>query len=257
MAAADEEAGPPPARKGDSMTEAVPTEPAQGAPGAAVQAAGDTAGVAAEQSRNVASSASEQAKAVASQATSQVRSVTDEARQQASRVVGDASTEFRSQMEQRLTQLVHSTRGASDQLRALHEGRTEEAGQVRDLARQASDKLGGLADRADELGPQGVADEVARFARRRPLAFLAAAAVGGIAAARLMRSVQATTGSPDSSSAVETGRASLPAATPASAEIGTLGGPTGAVLLGETGLGISGPAIGDSPSPLDTAGGVV
>ncbi len=250
--------GQRPVRKGDSMTDAVSTEPAQGAPAVAVQAAGDTAGVAADQSRNVAASASEQAKAVANQATSQVRSVTDEARQQASRVVGDASTEFRTQMEQRLTQLVHSTRGASDQLRALHEGRTEEAGQARDLARQASDKLGGLADRADELGLQGVTDEVARFARRRPLAFLAAAAVGGVAAARLMRSVQATTGSPDSGGA-GTGQASLPASTrapAAPAEVGTLGGPTGAVVPGETGLGVTGPALGGNPSGIGNPGGV-
>ena len=106
-------------------------------------------------------------------------------------MVGDASAEFRPQLEQRLTQLVQSTRGASDQLRALHEGRTDDAGRAGDLARQASDKLGQLADRADGLGVQGVTQEVARFARRRPVAFLAAAAAAGVAAGRMMRGMQA------------------------------------------------------------------
>ena len=194
--------------------------------------------------------------------------MTDEARQQASRVVGDASAEFRTQMEQRLTQLVRSTRGASDQLRALHEGRTDEAGQAGDLARQASDKLGGLADRADELGLQGVTDEVARFARRRPFAFLAAAAIGGIAAARVMRSVQATAADTDATRPTRpVGRGSRRTPVRATAaktrrraatgEVGSLGGPTAAVVPGETGLGVSGTAIGPNPDVTDSAGGVV
>lgn len=249
------------------MTDAVSTKPTQGTPAVAAQAAGDTAGVAAEQSRSVASTATEQAKGVASQASSQARSVTDEARQQASRVVGDASAEFRTQMEQRLTQLVRSTRGASDQLRALHEGRTDEAGQAGDLARQASDKLGGLADRADELGLQGVTDEVTRFARRRPFAFLAAAAIGGIAAARVMRSVQATAGTKNDGS---TGAVSLPqlstdagpnnghqpTAAPAE-EVGSHGDPASAVVPGETGLGVGDTAIRPNPDVTDSARGVV
>lgn len=247
------------------MTDTVSTETSQGKPAVAVQAAGDAAGVAAEQSRNVASTATEQAKAVASQATVQARSVTDEARQQASRVVGDASTELRSQMEQRLSQLVDSTRGASEQLRALHEGRTDEAGRAGDLARQASDQLGSLAERADELGVKGVTEEVARFARRRPVAFLAAAGVAGVVAARLMRSMQATSGDSASSSVgvQQPGLAARVGSTEARqdisspAELGSLDGPTGAVVAGatgETGLAAS-QGLGGAPNATRFTGG--
>ena len=55
------------------------------------------------------------------------------------------------------------------------------------MVRTAAEQLGRIADRAQELGPKGVADEVAHFARRRPLVFLAGAAATGFVVGRIAR----------------------------------------------------------------------
>ena len=60
-------------------------------------------------------------------------------------------------------------------------------GAAADWARTAAEQIERLADRAQQLGPKGVADEVATFARRRPLAFLAGAAAAGFVVGRLAR----------------------------------------------------------------------
>ncbi len=231
---------------------------------AAAQAAGETAGVAAEQGRNVASTAADQAKAVAGEAKSQAMSVTSEARQQASRVVDDASSELRQQLEQRLTELAHSARGTAGELRALHEGRTDEAGRAGNLARQASDRLGQMADKADELGLGGMTEEAVKFARRRPLMFLGGAVAAGFLAGRTLRNAKAASDAeqPTSERGLPTGSPSgygdreLAGTRPVPSEIGTLEGPTGAVAPEETALGITGVTVPGAAGPAPGPGGV-
>lgn len=256
---------------GSTAESAVPpgsADSGDSAASAAAQAASQTAGVAAEQSRNVASTAGEQAKAVVSEAKTQAASVAGDAREQVSRVVGDASTELRQQLEQRLTQLAHSARGTAGELRALHEGRTEETGRAGDLTRQASDKLHELADRADHLGVNGVTDEMARFARQRPMMFLGGAAAAGFFAGRMLRNAKAADEDSGTSSGMGQDRA-LPSsaggvydplvAGRSPAELGVLDGPTGAVMPDETGLGVSGTTgvpVPGSGGPATGPGGI-
>lgn len=154
---------------------------------AAKGAASDTANAAADQAKAVAGTASGQAQEVAGQAKEQLANVTSEAKAQAQRVMSTAGSELSTQLEDRLSRTASAARTTADQLRALAEGRHEEAGRTGDLAHQASQHLGRLADRADELGVSGVTDEVTDFARRRPVAFLVGAAAAGLVVGRLAR----------------------------------------------------------------------
>jgi vacuolar-type H+-ATPase subunit H len=171
--------------------------PSSGTAQAAQQAAGQTAGAVAQEGKAVASTAAEQAASVVGDVREQALSVAEEARTQAQRVFGDASTEFRSQAEQRLSDASRTARSTAGELRALAEGRTDEAGRTGELAARASDQLERLAGRVDELGWQGVADEVADFGRRRPLVFLAGAAAAGFLAARVLKNAKAASSGPD------------------------------------------------------------
>jgi hypothetical protein len=67
-----------------------------------------------------------------------------------------------------------------------------------DLAQEASRRGGAIADWLDTHEPADVLDEVKRFARRRPVAFLALAAAAGVVAGRLTRGAVAANTSVDS-----------------------------------------------------------
>jgi hypothetical protein len=87
------------------------------------------------------------------------------------------------------------------ELQALLDGRPDEAGRTADFARQASSRLEGMADRADELGVRGVVEEVGDFARRRPALFLAGATFAGVLVGRMARAgKEAQSASNDTSS---------------------------------------------------------
>jgi vacuolar-type H+-ATPase subunit E/Vma4 len=147
----------------------------------------DVAATAAEKGQEVASSAVEQAREVASVASEQAASVGSQAIGQARTVLDSATGDVRDQLEQRLRTLSEQARSTAEELQALVDGRPEDAGRTRDLAQSASDHIGRLADRADELGVQGVVEEVTDLARRRPVLFLAGAATAGILVGRMAR----------------------------------------------------------------------
>ena len=101
-------------------------------------------------------------------------------------------------------------RERSEQLQALAEGRVEDAGPLRDWASEASQRLRRLADRADELGPRGVVEEVSDFARRRPAAFLVGAGLAGIVVGRLARAGKEVSGSNGSGTSSMAGSQAAP-----------------------------------------------
>lgn len=246
------------------MDEPVPTHPTTDLSSspttteAAGEAASRTAGVAKQESKAVASTAADQARSVAGEAATQVKSVADEARAQAHQVVGDASSELRQQVDQRLGEAAKAARSTATELRALAEGRPHEAGRSAELVQQASQRLEHYAGRADELGVQGVAEELASFARRRPLVFLAGAIGAGVLAGRLLRTIQAT-----NSNSPGTNR-SLPAQT--SGRLGAMDAapvvsadPVGSrsIVAPASGATIGSDALGDDPiSNLPGAGTV-
>jgi hypothetical protein len=72
------------------------------------------------------------------------------------------------------------------------------AGFAPELARQAAERTRGIATWLDEREPGALLDEVRRFARRRPGAFLAGAAIAGVLAGRLTRGAVAAAGNESS-----------------------------------------------------------
>lgn len=86
-------------------------------------------------------------------------------------------------------------------LQALLDGRPDEAGMVGDYARRVSSQVRRYSDGIDQRGFDGLLDDVQRFARRRPGAFLVAAAAAGFLAGRLGRGVRDAAGSEQGSDA--------------------------------------------------------
>ncbi|MGH9270884.1 MAG: hypothetical protein ACRDZ2_06400, partial [Ilumatobacteraceae bacterium] len=110
-----------------------------------------------------------------------------EALTQARTVMDSAAGDVREQLETRLRTLTENARTTAEELQALVDGRPDDAGRTRDLAQNASQHIGRLADRADDLGIQGVVEEVSDLARRRPVLFLAGAATAGLLVGRMAR----------------------------------------------------------------------
>jgi len=150
---------------------------------AAKTAATDVAGNAKEAAANVTQEAGQQARAVAGEVSDQARQLIDTTRM-----------ELKDQAAARTERLAGTMRSLSDQVRALAEGRPEEAGQLRSLASDAQQRLTGLAQRLDQGGVDGVVADLGTFARRRPLMFLVGCAGAGFALGRVMRATRAAGG---------------------------------------------------------------
>jgi ElaB/YqjD/DUF883 family membrane-anchored ribosome-binding protein len=136
---------------------------------------------------NVASTATGGAREVAGEAGAQAKAVATEAKQQLDHLVDQGRHEFRQQAEQRTSQAAGQLRTLSEQLSALLAGRTSEAGPLPGYASDLQGQLRRLASRMEQGGPQGVMDDMSRFARRRPGVFLAGAAGIGFVVGRLVR----------------------------------------------------------------------
>lgn len=145
------------------------------------------AGQATSEASNVASTGADAARDVASEASTQVKAVAGEAKQQVDRLVNQARDEFRQQAQNRNDQAAGGLRTLSEQLTALADGRTESAGPLVGYLQDAEGQVRRLAWRLEQGGPQGVMDDVTRFARRRPGLFLAGAAGIGFLAGRALR----------------------------------------------------------------------
>jgi ElaB/YqjD/DUF883 family membrane-anchored ribosome-binding protein len=185
---------------GESTYGNQPSAQGSGNGGGVKEKAHETASVVADQGKSVASTATDQARTVADTAKGQARGVTVEAKHQARRVLGDAQGELQTQLEQRVGQAADKARSTGGQLRALAEGRTDEAGPAADWLRQASDQVEQFADRINDLGLEGATQEVRKFARQRPMVFVGAAAAAGFLIGRTLKNAQAAQSSPGQSS---------------------------------------------------------
>lgn len=242
----------------------------------AVEQGQQTASAAAEAAGQTVGTATEGAKQVASEAAQQVTEVTRQATDQARELVGQAQTQLR---EQAVAQTRKAAGGLADvgrQIRALSEGRTDQAGFAADTAKQLAEKVEQLGDRLERRGFDGTVADLSGFARRRPGAFLLGAAATGFVVGRLGRGAQAasssdsgTAGDPVALSAPSpallpppppglTGAAAYPTDTTLDAMFdgpglgGPVGGPGLAGPVGGPGLGgpvdepgLDGPLFGD------------
>jgi hypothetical protein len=149
--------------------------------------AGRMADTAKSEASNVASTAADGARDVAGEVGAQAKAVAGEAKEQLDRLVSQSRQEIRQQAEQRNSQAVGQLRTLSEQLGALLHGRPEAAGPLAGYASDLQYQIRRVATRMEQGGPQGLVDDVTRFARRRPGAFLAGAAGVGFVVGRLVR----------------------------------------------------------------------
>jgi hypothetical protein len=176
-----------------------PGAPPGSASGAEQSTTGRVAETAKSEASNVASTAAGAAREVADEASGQAKAVAGEAKQQLDRLMSDARYELRQQAEQRNSQAAGQLRSLSEQVSALIQGRPEAASQLVGYASDVQYQLRRLAARMEQGGPQGVLDDVSRFARRRPGVFLAGAAGIGFVVGRLVRAGVASQGDGDQS----------------------------------------------------------
>lgn len=117
--------------------------------------------------------------------------------EQASRVASETADQARNLFEESKGQLADQARAGqrkaasglhalADQLHGMAE-KSDNAGMVPEVARQAADRTRTVASWLEERQPGDLLDEVRRFARRKPGVFLAGAALAGVVVGRLTR----------------------------------------------------------------------
>jgi hypothetical protein len=148
---------------------------------------GDKMETAKAESAEVAETAKQAGKDVMTEVSEQTSAVARTAKDQFDQLATQTRQELKAQSEQRGEQLAARLQTWAGQMKALAEGRVEEAGELRALMGDAQRKLESYASSLRERGPDGVLQDVRRFARRRPGMFLLAAGVTGFAIGRIVK----------------------------------------------------------------------
>jgi len=146
---------------------------------------------------NVKDTAAGAASDVAQTAKSEASNVAGEAKQQAKNLIGQTQSELRGQVSNQQSAIAQKLNGWASELGSMA-SQGEESGQMNDLAHEASRRVGAVSHWLDSHEPADILDEVKRFARRRPVAFLAIAAAAGVVAGRVTRGAVAANTSVDS-----------------------------------------------------------
>lgn len=172
------------------MTSMTPTETPTGTAGntssGGPSSPGDGTANVQEKMARVADEVPAQARAVAHDLKTQLRETTQ-------RTLGDV----RSQANDRATSAAQGLRDLSMHARALADGHVDEAGNLGELVQTLSRQAGEFAQRLETGGVQGLLDDASRFARNRPITFLALAVGAGFVAGRLVRTGAEVTSSDD------------------------------------------------------------
>ncbi|MFF5389492.1 hypothetical protein ACFY5H_14095 [Streptomyces sp. NPDC013012] len=123
-------------------------------------------------------------------AKEQAGNVVGEAAAQAKDLAGELRTQLQDQAETQTQRLAENVRRLSQELRELGENGKPDS-TVADLARRAADGGHQVASHMEKRGPDGLVSDLRDFARRRPGAFLAGAALAGFVVARAGKSIGA------------------------------------------------------------------
>jgi len=130
---------------------------------------------------------------VASEAPAQAARVVDDARTQVKGAAQRTLSDLRSQGDERATQAARSLRGLSSRADALAAGRIDEAGNLTDVVQAVGQHAADFAERLDTRGVQGLSDDISRFGRQRPWAFLGLALGAGFLVGRVIRTTAEVT----------------------------------------------------------------
>lgn len=160
---------------------------------AAIPGPAEVKGSAAAAADEVKDLAMERGSEVAEVAKDELLRLAEEARGQARSLWSEASEQLRDQAnsgKQHLAGLLHSLAGELGQMAS----RSEQAGPLTAFSKGAAARLGEMSHWLQETDPGDVLTEIRRFARRRPVAFLAGAALAGLVVGRLSRGLMADAG---------------------------------------------------------------
>ena len=163
-----------------------------------------TVDTAKSEAANVKDTAAGAASDVAQTAKSEASNVVGEVTQQAKNLIGQTQSELRGQVTNQQSALAGKLNGWASELGSMA-SKSDESGQMSDLAQEASRRVGEISHWLDNHEPGDVLEEVKRFARRRPATFLAIAAAAGVVAGRVTRGAVAA------NTSVDSGRESTPA----------------------------------------------
>jgi gas vesicle protein len=139
-----------------------------------------------EQASQLGQTAKDSGQQVASTATDHAKNVAQETRRQAKDLTREVSSQVSEQAAVQKDKASTGLRSLSDELRSMA-ANSEQAGPATDLAHQAADKLGDVAQWLESREPGHLVDEVRGLARRKPGTFLIGAAVAGAVVGRLTR----------------------------------------------------------------------
>jgi len=158
---------------------------------------GSTVDTAKGEAANVKDTAVGAASDVKDTAKSGVSNVAGEAKYQARNLVDQTRSQLRDQANSQQSQLASRLNGWASELGSMA-SKSDDSGPMTDLAQEASRRVGEISHWLDNHEPSDLLDEVKRFARRRPVAFLALAAAAGVVAGRVTRGAVAANTSVDS-----------------------------------------------------------
>ncbi|MCX4388934.1 hypothetical protein OG777_18620 [Micromonospora peucetia] len=143
-----------------------------------------------EQARQVGSEAKQAGGAVAETAREQGREVAGEAKRQARNLYGEARSQLASQTGEQQRRAAGGLRSLADEMHSMAD-QGGQAGPVTEIARQAADRVHGVAGWLEQREPGDILAEVRDYARRNPGTFLVGAAVLGVLAGRLTKNISA------------------------------------------------------------------
>ena len=235
-----------------------PSEPKQAVKDEAGQVAStaaehgkQTVSVAADATSQVAGTAAEGVTQVASEAKESAAQVTKQASEQARELVSQAQNDLREQASSQTQRAASGLKDASQKVRALADGKTEEAGPALDVAKQISEKIDEAASWLDQRGFDGAVQEVANLARRRPGVFLLSAAATGFVVGRLGRGLQTVSkGSSNGDAASAPAPGAVPATPPfAAVPPAAIDIPSAPLLPDAAAVPAAPPAISADPPP--------
>jgi hypothetical protein len=158
---------------------------------------GSTVDTAKGEAANVKDTAADAASGVKDVAKSEVSNVAGEAKYQARNLVDQTRSQLRDQTSNQQSQLASRLNSWASELGSMA-SKSDDSGPMTDLAHEASRRVGEISHWLDNHEPRDVLDEVKRFARRRPVTFLALAAAAGVVAGRVTRGAVAANTSVDS-----------------------------------------------------------
>lgn len=132
---------------------------------------------------------------VAHEAVEQGKQVASQSGQQARNLVTDVSRQARTQAQDQQQRAVESLRTLGTQLRSMADEGADQSGLAAQVVRRGADAAEQAAGWLDSRQPGDLVREVRDYASRHPGTFLAGAAIAGLLAGRLTRSL--TGGGPD------------------------------------------------------------